>query len=104
MTVQIDWEHPGTGLDDGEESGFLMLHNPEDDVDYASWPFHVTPSQHYMHGDGHVWEWRNPEDDIENITLSPSLLLTWDDPNTFHIFVRNGEIQHCGDCQCGCEK
>lgn len=104
MTVEIDFEHPGTGLDEGGESGFLMLHNPEKDETYASWPFHVIPSEHYIHGpDAPVWKWENPDDPIADITLSPSLLLEWDDPNTFHIFIRDGEVEHCGDCQCGCQ-
>ena len=104
MTVEIDFGHPGTGLDDGERSGFLILRNPEREENYASWPFHITPPEHYMNDGGHVWKWENPGDPIEEITLSPSLLLEWDEPNTFHIYVRGGEIEHCGDCQCGCKE
>lgn len=104
MTVQIDFDSDGTALDSGEKSGFLILTNIEKGENYGSWPFHVTPEEHYIHGvDSPVWKWQNPGEPLENITLSPSLKLEWDEPNTFHIFIRNGEVEHCSDCQCGCD-
>lgn len=103
MPVEIDFEHPGTGVEEEGVHGFLILHDPEKEVSYASWPFHINPSEHYMADSGHVWEWKNPGQPIEDITLSPSLLLEWDEPNTFHIHIRDGEVQHCADCQCGCQ-
>lgn len=102
MVVEIDFDHGGTGIDD-EMSGFLMLKNDEREESYASWPFHVNPAEHYLHGEAHVWEWKTPDKPIEAITLDPSLKLEWDEPNTFHIFVRDGRVHHCGDCKCGCE-
>lgn len=104
MVVEIDYDHDGTGVDDDGEGGFLILKDPDKGMTYASWPFHVTPSQHYIHdSDVHVWKWENPDEPIEDITLAPSLKLEWDDPNTFHIFIWDGEVEHCGDCQCGCQ-
>lgn len=103
MTVQIDFDHPGTSIDNGGESGFLMLHNPESGDDYASWPFHTHPNEHYM-SDTNVWKWENPNEKLENITLSPSLVLEWGEPNTFHIYIKDGEVIHLNDCQCGCSE
>lgn len=103
MSVQINYDAPGTGIGDGGRSGFLILDNPDREISYASWPFHVNPDEHYLADETHVWEWENPDDPIEDITLSPSLKLEWDEPNTFHIFIRDGEVEHCGDCQCGCQ-
>lgn len=101
MPVQIDFE--ATTLNADGTGGFLRLTNPERDEDYASWPFHVRPDDHPLAGETNVWEWDNPDDPLDSISLSPSLKLTWDEPNTFHVFVDAGEIEHCGDCQCGCQ-
>lgn len=46
------------------------------------------------------WDWGNPNAKLEDVTFSPSLRL----PGEFHIYVRNGEIEHCGDCPCGCSQ
>lgn len=104
MTVQIDFDSPGTEVDDGGESGFLILRNPERDEHYASWPFHVNPDAHHLSEATNVWKWENPSDPIEDITLSPSLRLDNDSLGSFHIYIRDGEIEHCGDCQCGCSE
>lgn len=39
------------------------------------------------------WNWDGDED---SPTLSPSI-----DIDDIHIFIENGEIQHCRDCKCG---
>lgn len=99
MTVEIDFERSTINDGDGV-GGWLVLHDPDKDEDYASWPFYAADydgDRVDMH-----WTWENPDAPLEDITLSPSLVLEQDDPNTFHIFVRDGEIEHCGDCQCGC--
>lgn len=101
MAVQIDFDSPGTEINDDGKSGYLILHDPEKDESYASWPFYARDyegpriSTH--------WTWENPDDALSEITLSPSLMLQWDEPNTFHVFIRGGEVEHCSDCQCGCD-
>lgn len=98
MVVEIKLDN--TRLVGEGDRGFLNLQDEDKDEDYASWPFY---SKHYEGSkmEPH-WTWENPDEDLENITLSPSLILEWDDPNTFHIFIKNGEVEHCSDCQCGC--
>jgi len=99
MTVQINWEH--SRITNEEERVELILENPEKDESYASWMAYSDKWEGNKIDT--FWTWENPEEPIEDVTLSPSLKLNWDDPNTFHIFVKNGEIEHCGDCQCGCK-
>ncbi|MWG36573.1 hypothetical protein [Halomarina oriensis] len=101
MTVQIDFEASNTT----GEYGNLRLRNPERDCDYASWPF-VADGQEADRrtADGNTtWHWTNPDEPLGDITLAPSLKLDWDEDG-FHIFVRDGEIEHCSDCACGCHQ
>jgi len=98
MTVEIN--HEATRTVGGGGRGFVNL-TDTDGTKYADWPFY---SESYKGSKIEpYWTWENPDDPLEDITLSPSLILEWDEPNTFHIFVRGGEIEHCSDCQCGCD-
>lgn len=100
MSVEIDLDRSVVS-DDGL-GGWLVLVNPEKEIDYASWPFSV-PSERDQIPDANEWDWKNPDDSLEDITLSPSLKLEWDDDKyPFHIFIRGGDVDHCGDCKCGC--
>lgn len=38
-----------------------------------------------------VWQWKNPEDDVGDLTLSPSI--GTGDPVNFHCYVREGKIE-----------
>jgi len=40
-----------------------------------------------------VWKWENPEDDRENITLSPSYGVRPDGDWTLHCWIRDGSIE-----------
>lgn len=51
-----------------------------------------------IRGDHPVWNWNG---DVENPTLSPSILTTCQLPNKplrCHCFVRNGMIEYLSDC------
>ena len=39
-----------------------------------------------------IWKWQNPNDPIENATLSPSIGMRGDDGIDFHCYIRNGRI------------
>ncbi len=97
MTVKIDWVKSHA---DGDR-GALILYNDETDTHYGSWPFKTNPD---FAGEKHIWKWETPDAPLEEITLSPSLRLDNEVLGPFHIFVRDGEIEHCGDCKCGCEQ
>jgi len=98
MTVEINFENSNI-RGDGKIVE-LNLEDTDKDNNYASWMGYAE-SYEGPKIDTH-WTWENPDEPLENVTLSPSLILKQDDPNTFHIFIKNGEIEHCGDCQCGC--
>ena len=101
MTLQIAFDAPGTSLTDDERGGTLILREPDSGSDYATWSFHVDGEDSNMPGP-HVWEWENPDEPIEDVTLSPSLRYQGGIGPDFHVFIKNGEVEHCGDCQCGC--
>jgi len=92
----------GGRIRDDDKGGVLYLSHT-DGSDYASWPFHVDGEDSQMPGEN-VWTWQNPEqaDSPFEVTLKPSLKYDGDMGAHFHIFIQNGEIQHCGDCKCGC--
>jgi hypothetical protein len=48
------------------------------------------------------WTWENPNEPLERVAFSPSIISHVGDRQMFHIFVKNGKIEHCSDCQCGC--
>ena len=99
MTVQING---GRIRDDG--TGGVLYLGHSDGSDYASWPFHINGEDSNMPGEN-VWDWENPNeaDGPHDVTLSPSLKYEGGIGPNFHIFIRNGEIEHCGDCRCGCQ-
>lgn len=99
MTVYI----AGGRIRDDNTGGVLYLAH-EDGSDYASWPFHVNGEGGNMPGPN-VWVWENPEEATRphEVTLSPSLKYEGGIGPNFHIFIKNGEIEHCGDCKCGCK-
>lgn len=102
MTVEINWARSWINREDGH--GTLYLEN--DDADYAAWKFYEDSErvqEFNSTGDTVSWQWENPGCDVQDITLSPSLKYEGGIGPNFHIFIRNGEIQHCGDCQCGCD-
>lgn len=39
-----------------------------------------------------IWKWKNPEEPVENATLSPSIGMKGDDGMDFHCYIRGGEI------------
>lgn len=88
--------------DDGK-GGTLILKEPESGADYATWPFHVDGEDSNMPGEN-VWTWKNPDEPRRNITLSPSLLYDGGIGPYFHLYIRDGEIEHLSDCECGCSK
>lgn len=99
MTVEI---HGGRMRDDGK-GGVLYLVN-SDGSDYAAWPFHIDGEDSDMAGEN-VWTWENPEvTSYRNVTLSPSLKYEGGIGPNFHIYIREGEIEHLGDCACGCSQ
>lgn len=105
MTVQIDWARSRIPADGGEGSLFLV--NSATGDDYHHWPFYDDPEradEFSATGDTNAWHWENPDDDPQDITLSPSLKYDGGIGPNFHIFVRDGEIEHCGDCKCGCNE
>lgn len=100
MTLQIDLSQScihGSG-----DHGHLVFVEPETDSDYASWPFHVDGEAGGLAYEN-VWTWDNPDDALEDVTLSPSLKYEGGIGPSFHVFVRDGEIEHCSDCECGCQ-
>lgn len=99
MTVEIDFD--ATGINDDRTGGWLDLHNPDEDVTYGSFPIHEDGDESDHVAGRPIWKWENPDDPVEDMTLHPSIKLDWEE-NGFHIFVRDGEIDHCGDCGCGC--
>lgn len=100
MTLEIDFDHPGTCIIN-EKRGSLILKEPETNSDYASWEFHVDGDDADLPYPN-VWTWENPDDPIEDVTLSPSLQYRGGIGPDFHVFIKDGEIKHCRDCQCGC--
>jgi len=87
---------------DDRTGGTIIIKDPQTNSDYARWTFHVDGEDSNMPGEN-VWKWENPNEDKSNLTLSPSLKYEGGIGPHFHIFIRDGEIEHCGDCECGCE-
>lgn len=98
MTVQYSVQ----SVRDDRTGGFLHITEPDTDSDYASWPFHVDGEGDDMPGEN-VWVWENPDESTDELTLSPSLRYEGGIGPHFHIFIKGGEIEHCGDCECGCK-
>lgn len=47
----------------------------------------------------HIWEWKNPEESTDNLTLTPSIVekeggYTGSNEELFHVFIENGELVH----------
>lgn len=102
MTVQIDWGRTYIT----EDSGVLYLTHSETGDDYAAWQFFADQrkvNEYNSKWSSESWKWENQGCDLRDLTLSPSLKYEGGIGPNFHIFVRGGEIEHCGDCQCGCE-
>lgn len=92
--------------------GFIELRYPREDEPFdpetdgqywrLSWPFrdHREDGLWFARPDGEkwerspVWEWENPEEPVENITLSPSYGMKNDDGSWhIHCYIRDGEVE-----------
>lgn len=103
MVAEINFDQSGIARD----AGICWLHidNPDKDGGDVLGSF-----QGYADGDGPSdgtetwWTWENPDEPLENVTFSPSIILHFGDTQMFHAFVRDGELDHCTDCKCGCRE
>lgn len=103
MTVQIDWADSTADADEGV--CWLTLTNPEKPGGDHLGSFAGYADNSVVPDDSGVWwTWANPSEPLENVTFSPSLIHHVGDKQMFHIFIRGGEIEHCGDCECGCRE
>ena len=99
MTAQINFEQSSVDRD----AGICWLHIDNPDKDGGDF---LGSFQGYADGgpsDETWWTWENPDDPLEDVTFSPSIILHFGDTQMFHVFVRGGELDHCGDCNCGCQ-
>ena len=99
MVAKINFEKSST--DPAEGICSLRIDNPDKDGGDSLGSF-----RGYADGgpsDEVWWTWENPNEPLEDVTFSPSIILHFGDTQAFHVFVRDGELDHCGDCQCGCQ-
>lgn len=99
MTVEIDFGRSYLNRNIGKATVYLI--EPETDSDYHSFSAY-TDAYDGNRVDPH-WTWENPDADLLDITLSPSIAHWGSIGPDFHIYIRNGEIEHLGDCECGCD-
>lgn len=102
MTVEIDWERSEI-VKPGEECSITTV-NPDNlggDTPYTIHAF--AKGSEPQDSMSTWWTWENPGEPLRDVTLSPSIILHFGDSQQFHIYLRGGEIEHLGDCQCGCE-
>jgi len=103
MTVKIDWEQSYVNEEDGR--ALVSLSNPEKDSKYGSFVAFSSRDDVEEFNDGSeaiAWDWENPGCGLKDVTFSPSLILNWDEQE-FHIYIREGEVVHCQNCNCGCK-
>lgn len=97
MTVYIAFGQSSAG----EDVVTLVLRDDESGESHGSFRGYASGARVPDPSDEETWwEWENPNAELEDVTLSPSLRL----PGEFHIYIRGGEIEHCNDCPCGCSK
>jgi hypothetical protein len=76
----------GVGMNDDETGGYVHL---GDGQLLGSFPFHVD-GRDSPYPDP-TWTWENPDDESDEITLSPSIRFELDDE--YHLRVQNGSIK-----------
>ena len=98
MTATINFDHSSAD----REAGICWLHI--DNPDKPGGDFLGAFQGYSDEGspDETWWTWENPDEPLESVTFSPSIILHFGDTQMFHVFVRDGELDHCGDCECGC--
>jgi len=103
MTVQIDWE--GSYVDEDDGRACVVLENPERGMKYGAFMAfadHEDVEEFNEEWEPVAWDWKNPGCDLRDVTFSPSIIVNWDEQQ-FHIFIKEGEIEHCQNCNCGCK-
>lgn len=105
MVVQINFERSEADHDRGQCR--LVLENPEKGGGDTLGTYRGYAGGARVNDPGSVgtwWMWENPQEPLKDVTFSPSLITYIGDRQMFHIFIRDGKVEHCGDCECGCRE